>query len=303
MKNKFFIKGLVVISLLCVLLLMIWNLFATDKSNIISDNIDKYLKVNKLNDKAIIVSLGYDAVTAIKTQKGIVVIDAGISNSLTAKYRKVIEREFKRDDFAYLINTHSHPDHVGGNQVFSDVKIAGHENCISEMSEYWRNMNGIKVKLKNIAAEYEIKLKTFNHEWEDSLEIIFQKVRYNSTYVDLLNSRIVTVPTLVFKDTLNLSTGDITFNLIYFGKAHSGSDIIVHIPELKILMTGDLFFPGGRPSIKDVNKKDLKRWLIVKEWINNRWDEIDRVIGGHGQIMTRDDLKSFIVQIFKEGEI
>ena len=106
-------------------------LFAQDST---SQLVDSLITVQRINEKTILIGLGADAVTAIATQKGIVVIDAGITSSLTAKYRKIMEQEFGRNDFAYLINTHGHHDHTGGNRVFKDAKITGHENCLKEIS-------------------------------------------------------------------------------------------------------------------------------------------------------------------------
>jgi glyoxylase-like metal-dependent hydrolase (beta-lactamase superfamily II) len=57
-------------------------------------------------------------VTAVATEKGIVVIDSHMAPSIALKMRRRIEKEFGRDDFAYLINTHHHFDHSNGNQVF-----------------------------------------------------------------------------------------------------------------------------------------------------------------------------------------
>ena len=101
---------------------------------------DKYLKVKKVSDRVLIVGSGsnyYTAVIGIKTEKGLVAIDAGISPLMTARYRKNIEQEFGRNDFIYLINTHGHDDHTSGNQVFSDVPIIAHENCKPDMMEFW----------------------------------------------------------------------------------------------------------------------------------------------------------------------
>jgi glyoxylase-like metal-dependent hydrolase (beta-lactamase superfamily II) len=256
------------------------------------DQTDDFIKVEKLREQAILVSMGVDAVIAIATKKGIVVIDAGISNSLTAKYRKVIEKEFKRKDFAYLINTHSHPDHIGGNQIFNDAVIIGHENCLSEISDYWKNKEKIKSGLAKIVKEYETELLSLqkgSNEWKDAF---CQKARYGHAYDDLLNNHIVVSPSLTFKDTLTVSLGDATFNMIYFGKAHSGSDIIIHVPELKLFMTGDLFYAGGRLSIENENMQEVERWKKVMQWINIRLNDIDLVIGGHGQIMSQKDLEA-----------
>ena len=295
-RSKSFI-ALLVLPVISLISFLFWTLYSSSQSDTPNKEIDEFIKVDKLSDRAIVVKMGYDVVTAIASQKGIVVVDAGISNSLTSEYRKIIEKVFDRNDFAYLINTHSHWDHTGGNQVFADAVIIGHENCLNEIRAYWKDIEKIKTGLLKIVNDYENQLKTFDSEWQDSLEIYLQKIRYQHAYEDLLKDRNVTLPAKTFKDTMNISTGDITLNLIYFGKAHSGSDIIIHIPEERILMVGDLFSQGGRPSIGEANKEDIERWIIVKQWIDDRMDEIDKVIGGHGQIMGSKDLESFLEYI------
>jgi glyoxylase-like metal-dependent hydrolase (beta-lactamase superfamily II) len=278
------------------------NPFISDQTDSVDRRLDSLIRFEKLNDKAILITLGSDAVTAIKTQKGIVVIDAGISTGLTSKYRKIIESAFQRNDFAYLINTHGHADHNGGNSVFAEAVIIGHENCLQEISDQWKDPEKVKSSLLKIVNEYDKALQTLEHgtdEWNDAF---CQKARYQYAYNDVIKKRSITKPTLTFGDTLSISMSDATFNMIYFGKAHSKSDILVHIPELKLLMTGDLFFPGGRPSIDDAGKQDVERWKTVMQWIEPRRNDIDKVIGGHGQIMSKKDIEAFNKYVTKKGE-
>ena len=296
MRHKFNI-ALLLLPAIGLISFLVCNFYLSDQSDTISKKTDEFIQVDMLSDKVIVVKMGYDAVAAIATQKGIVVFDAGISHSLTAKYRKIIEEKFKRNDFAYLINTHSHPDHIGGNQVFSDAVIVGHENCLNEISVYWKDMEKIKAGLKKVVYQYENQLKSIDPEWQDSLEIYLQKIRYENAYDDLHNNHEVTLPAKTFNDTMSISMGDVTFYLIYFGKAHSGSDILIYIPEEKILIVGDLFSEYGRPSITEPDKINSERWMIVNQWINERLNNIDKVIGGHGQILERKDLQSFIQNI------
>ena len=63
-----------------------------------------------LSDRVIIVKLVAKAIADVSTQKGILVFDAGMSNSSVGKFGIIIEKEFNRSYFAYLVNTHSHPD-------------------------------------------------------------------------------------------------------------------------------------------------------------------------------------------------
>lgn len=262
-------------------------------SNPTEDAADNFIKMRKLKPGVVTINMGYDAVTSILTEKGIVVIDAGISNSLTAKYRKIMENELGRDDFKYLINTHSHSDHTGGNQIFNDALIVGHENCVTEMKEAVKNIDNIKSRLRNIISEYDLQLKDQKMDSTEKEEVLCQKMRYQHTYNDWVNNRIVTYPELTFRDTMNINLENVNFNLIYFGKAHSGSDILIYVPEVKILFVGDLFSKYGRPSIGNIAKADVERWQVVKEWVNKRSVGIEIVIGGHGQIMDKNDLEEF----------
>jgi glyoxylase-like metal-dependent hydrolase (beta-lactamase superfamily II) len=87
--------------------------------------------------------------------------------------------------------------------------------------------------------------------------------------------------------------GDLKFELKFFGKCHSNSDILIYVPELKILFTGDLLFKYGRASINDQQMEDKDTWHNAIQWIETRIPEIETIIGGHGEILTLDDLKNF----------
>jgi glyoxylase-like metal-dependent hydrolase (beta-lactamase superfamily II) len=256
--------------------------------------LDSLIKVKKLNDKIILIQMGYDAVIAISCQKGIVVIDAGISTGLTAKYRKIIEKVFQRNDFACLINTHGHPDHTGGNSVFTGAVIIGQENCLNEISNQRKNPEEVKSSLDKIVKDYDNELQTLTPRTNEWNRVYCQKTRYQYAYNDVLKNLPVSVPDFTFRDSLDIFMGNVTFNLIYFGKAHSESDIIVHIPENKILMVGDLFSKYGRPGFGEENRKYSERWIKVAKWIENRLNDIDIVVDGHGQVLSKEDVRLFI---------
>jgi alkyl sulfatase BDS1-like metallo-beta-lactamase superfamily hydrolase len=77
--------------------------------------IDDLINVVRISDRVIVVRTGinfFDAVTAIATEKGIVMLDAGFTPQMTERYKKIIAKELGRNDFKYLINTHSHLDHT-----------------------------------------------------------------------------------------------------------------------------------------------------------------------------------------------
>ncbi|MFC1726618.1 MBL fold metallo-hydrolase, partial [candidate division KSB1 bacterium] len=99
---------------------------------------DKLINSYWLTDRILIVGYGemqMDMVAAVNTEKGIVIIDSGMSPSLSAKYRLIIEKEFGRSDFKYVINTHHDDDHINGNQVFTEAEIIAHQNAAKRMIE------------------------------------------------------------------------------------------------------------------------------------------------------------------------
>ncbi len=259
--------------------------------------IDSLIRMRRINEKTILISFGYDAVTAIETKKGIVVIDAGISSNLTTRYRKIIGDEFRRNDFVYVINTHGHTDHWGGNNVFPEAGIIGQVNISGEIQDYNKGREKIVENLKRIYEEYDSTLKKTDRgsaEWNDSFT---QMIRYKTAYEDALGGLIIREPEITFSDSIVITAGDATFEMIWFGEAHSNSDILVFVPELKILCTGDLLSSYGRPGFRvDVDKDPEKRDLAIR-WIKKRKDNAVIIVNGHGQILSVSDLDFFLDKI------
>jgi len=289
------IKGSLIIILFCEFLYS-FSACSTKQitlSSIDYQKVDSLIKVQKVNERTIMVNFGYDAITAIKTEQGIVIIDAGISTALTAKYRKTIENIFSQDDYEYVINTHGHHDHIGGNMVFSQAKIVGHENSQKEVSERWTDPEKSMMSLCKIVEDYEQKLQQSipnSSEWDD---IFTQKIRYMCAFFDVKDHISVKLPDITFSDSIKLDLGDTTFEMIYFGKFHSNSDIVIYVPEIHMIFIGDLFSKYGRPSISDPSTIDVAKCMKAISWIENRMNNIEKVIDGHGHIFSIDDLNDF----------
>jgi glyoxylase-like metal-dependent hydrolase (beta-lactamase superfamily II) len=68
------------------------------------------------------------AILALASSKGLVVVDSPWSKSVALGFRQAIATEFKRNDFVYLINSHEHGDHIGGNAAYADLPIIAHDS-------------------------------------------------------------------------------------------------------------------------------------------------------------------------------
>lgn len=99
------------------------------------------------------------------------------------------------------------------------------------------------------------------------------------------------MPDAVIDDRLDLTIGNREIRILFLGRAHTGGDLFVHLPDEKILFTSEVFlnrmFSGYRTS-------------YPREWIDtmNRAEEIDAsiLIPGHGFI---DDAKILAEEWFE----
>ncbi|RIH64170.1 MBL fold metallo-hydrolase [Mariniphaga sediminis] len=296
-----------IISIFLVSFLISLNQYAQDidnnQPNRTNNLIDSLIQINRINDNTIMALFGSDAITAINTDKGIVLIDAGISTGLTSKFRDRIKTKFQCDNFVYVINTHAHHDHNRGNSVFNKSKIVGHENSLKEIKNQWEDPEKVKSTVGKIIKEYDLELQKYeqnSEEWDNAFK---QKTRYQNSYNDIENLTPIMKPNITFSDSLNIDMRNITFELKYFGKCHSMSDILIYVPELKLLFTGDLMFQYGRPSMNNKTMSDKDLWVKAIRWLEKRMYNIDNVIGGHGQIMSIDDLKSFNKKMLEQIEV
>jgi glyoxylase-like metal-dependent hydrolase (beta-lactamase superfamily II) len=245
------------------------------------------ITIQRLSDRVLILSetLMGNNVAAIASEKGIVVVDTSGLPSTAAKMRRIIEREFGRSDFAYVINTHYHWDHTFGNQIFSDAVIIGHDNVIAGMAQ---DKDIMPRRIANLEARYQsetARLKSVPADSKEARNIeAFLKTLEREIH-DFKNVFVSTPPQITFKDRMILDLGDITMKLDYFGRAHSTSDIFIHIPQEEILLTGDLFLDQRFvPLFAAQPVLDIDRWLEVLHRALEGDDVPSKVIPGHMDI-------------------
>jgi glyoxylase-like metal-dependent hydrolase (beta-lactamase superfamily II) len=284
-----------VIKIRAYLIVFIFFFFAFCDSAFPQNECIKYIKKTRVSDKLLIVGIG-DAVSALLTQKGIVVFDAGESPTITGFYRKMIENEFHNKNFAFLINTHSHMDHTNGNSVFSDLTMISHKNCPPEITGYWKDPERIrKIYQKTLGQCYD-RLKSSSLDSADRQDIMAKICRYKYSHDDIKEDQKPTLPAVTFSDTMSLDMGDMTLEIYYFGIAHTNNDILIYIPQEKLLFTGDLFVKGGNPSFKKQDLKSNKYSYDVLKYLITK-DNIQTLITGHGNILRKEDLASFFEEI------
>jgi glyoxylase-like metal-dependent hydrolase (beta-lactamase superfamily II) len=159
-----------------------------------------------------------------------------------------------------VVNTHANADHCWGNQLVAEAEIVASEAGAREMGEL----------PPQAVAELMAAAPTLG-EFGEYLSRIFGD--FDFAGIELAP------PTRTFTDELELTVGDKRVRLIEVGPAHTRGDVLVHVPDDKVVFTGDILFIGGHPIIW---AGPVDNWIAACDHILAM--EVDAIVPGHGPI-------------------
>ena len=191
-----------------------------------------------------------------------------------------------------LVNTHSDADHVDGNQLLPDADIVssrrsaelirhqdpGSLRGFERLARGMRLVGRLPVPMVGslpLPLLPRIRLGAIGRYIGDMLE------PFDFDGID------VTPPSREFEGELSLDVGGRKLRLLEVGPAHTPGDLLVHVPDARVVYTGDILFVGSTPVM----------WAgPVINWIN----AIDRLIDlgadtyvpGHGPVCGRDEAEA-----------
>jgi glyoxylase-like metal-dependent hydrolase (beta-lactamase superfamily II) len=96
-----------------------------------------------------------------------------------------------------------------------------------------------------------------------------------------------TSATDIFSGRKSLTVGDKQVELIELGSAHTGGDIVIHVPSDRIVYTGDLLFVGGHPIMW---AGPIENWIAACEHLLTL--DVDYVVPGHGPITDKRGIRA-----------
>ncbi len=183
--------------------------------------------------------------------RGLLAIDT-LGPPIHAKAFKAAAQAATGKAFDRVINTHHHRDHTNGNCFFTPVEIVS--------SEYTRQTtidDGIP------AQPYDTR-----PQWQTGM-----------------NELVLAPPTTTISGKVSYRYGDLVVEVIPNYPAHTFGDLMVYLPQERILFAGDIAFSYVTPAGHNAH---LTKWIDAVDVISRM--DVDVIVPGHGPIGTKREL-------------
>src|SRR5919205_648595 len=187
----------------------------------------------------------------IINEDDVVVVDSTLTPG-TAREEIAALRKLTDKPVRYVVNTHWHDDHVMGNAAYREA-FPGADFIAHEATREYLPTTGLKNRqmamspggypgfINALKRRLEKNESVFGGPLdEEERGTLASDIRIAERYMAENPSAEVVLPTLTLEDKLTLHRGKRTIEFLSLGRGHTGGDIVVHLPEEKILITGDL---------------------------------------------------------------
>jgi len=238
-----------------------------------------------------------DNALVVVNQDDVLVFDTfsrvSIARMLLAEIRKITDKPVR-----YVVNSHHHPDHWSGNEVFADafpgVEIIATEEArefMLNIEHSWPPVWTRQLKEQQSALEEE----TRSGKLADGSVLTAEKRQQDEHEVRLLGDWVGellkvkrTHPTLTYRDRLTLRHGGREFRFLSVTGDASGTTVM-YLPKEKILAVGDtIHFP-----VPDINfNLPVSRLNTSLKRLNEL--DVEKIIPGHGAVLDKGVLQAEI---------
>jgi len=185
----------------------------------------------------------------VVTEEGVVVFDAGgspmMGESIVGKVRSITDKPI-----THVIISHWHGDHMRGLQAiqaaFPQVQVFAHPHSrefIVSTQERWlkRRVSMVPNILKAVDAALGKSQDLSGRPLIKEEEAWLKKGLANANQLDRENNRTAyVIPNSSFEDRMTLYLGSREIQFLHLGNAHTAGDIVMWLPQEKIVATGDI---------------------------------------------------------------
>jgi glyoxylase-like metal-dependent hydrolase (beta-lactamase superfamily II) len=181
----------------------------------------------------------------------------------------------------YVVNTHFHYDHTGGNSVFPpEVEIIAQEYVRTKMQTF--NVLEIEPYKTSQKTRMSALIESLKKQLEDQKdsgqkEVLEKQLAAAQTLSEQLKEIKPTPPTVTYRTKMVLYSGQREIQLLFLGRGHTGGDTVVFLPKERIVCTGDLM--ESRPAY--LGDAFFDEWVATLDELKKL--DFALVLPGHGK--------------------
>lgn len=253
--------------------------------------------IKRITDHILLVSIpgkGEDLLI-ISSAKGLVPINTFWSTITSDQYKSAIVKELNRKDFIYTLNTVDRLDMFGGNKSFSETAIIGHREFINK---YKGKEAEVEKEIRKLIEMWRFKEDASRkrlENYKEGSEQAKNEARWTNTCKqraeELEQGFSLVLPEITYTDRMSLDLGDLTMELVYFGKAGYNGMSLVYIPEEKALIIPGFIMHSQHLAPYPHNtivKLDVDRWISILEEFLEGENPVEMVICDINSVWTRE---------------
>ncbi len=180
---------------------------------------------------------------------------APLTDKITAAIGKLTDKPVR-----FLVNTHWHFDHTGGNENFGKAGaiIVAHENVRKRMST------------------------------DQFIEAFQRKVEAAPP---------VALPVITFAESLTFHWNGEQIDVMHVHDAHTDGDSVIYFRKSNVVHTGDVYFNGMYPFIDVGSGGSIDGMIAAAEQVLKQTDARTRIIPGHGELSDAAGLREYIAML------
>jgi len=231
----------------------------------------------------------------IRSESGLVVVNTFWSELPARTFKNEIEKLFNRDDFTFVVNTVDRLDMFGGNAAYQKKAIIGHVNLVDK---YKGKEDEVEAEINRLIEMWrwkeDVSRQRLDTHEKGSREALNEEAWMNTCKrrADELEAGFsLVLPDIVYQDRKILDLGDLTLELIWFGKAGYDGMTVIKIPQEKVAIIPGFLLHAQHLAPHPHNtyaELDVPRWIEIFEELFEGENRVDKVICSGNQVWTSD---------------
>jgi glyoxylase-like metal-dependent hydrolase (beta-lactamase superfamily II) len=211
--------------------------------------------------------------------EAVLVVDSqykDMAPGIVEQIRKVTDKPIK-----FLVNTHHHGDHVGGNETFRPLSvIVAHDNVRKRML----------ASPQDILRDYPARLEAARAAGrEDQATNLAEQIEWAKK----VKLEEIPAPILTYDSELRIHVNGETIQVWHTPPAHTDGDSSVYFEKANVLHMGDLLFHRYIPFIDVKSGGSPGGYLKALDAVVARVPPDVTIIPGHGEVTDVAGLKAF----------